>query len=67
MKSLSDIYALCRGEKGELRVGVRRAMKPQNIVSASVISAESMQIGVLASASHAITTGTMFSVYYRPR
>ncbi|OVA15091.1 AUX/IAA protein [Macleaya cordata] len=55
------------GENGELRVGVRRAMELQKSASASVISCRSMQLGVLATATHAISTGTMFSIYYRPR
>ncbi|KAF9626383.1 hypothetical protein IFM89_033202, partial [Coptis chinensis] len=46
---------------------VRRAIKPQKNVTASVISNHSMQLGILTSASHAISTGSMFSVYYRPR
>lgn len=55
-----------RGENGELRIGVRRALKLQNNVSTTVISAHSMQHGILATAFHAINTGTMFTVYYRP-
>ncbi|KAG9457560.1 hypothetical protein H6P81_002068 [Aristolochia fimbriata] len=62
-----DAFIFLRGENGELRVGVRRAMRQQKSVSTSVISSHTMQIGVLATASHAISTGTMFSVYYRPR
>lgn len=53
------------GENGELRVGVRRAMETQ--ASSSVISFCSIQLGVLATASHVISTGTMLSIYYRPR
>ncbi|RZC71266.1 hypothetical protein C5167_034438 [Papaver somniferum] len=56
-----------KGENGELRVGVRRAMETQQNPSSSVISFRSMQLGVLATASHVISTGTMFSVYYLPR
>ncbi|XP_077240566.1 auxin response factor 2-like [Tasmannia lanceolata] len=62
-----DAFIFLRGDNGELRVGVRRAMRQQNNVSTSVISSHSMQLGVLATASHAISTGTMFSVFYRPR
>ncbi|XP_008813740.2 auxin response factor 7-like isoform X2 [Phoenix dactylifera] len=62
-----DAFIFLRSENGELRVGVRRAMRQHNSASASVISGQSMQLGLLASASHAITTGTMFSVYYWPR
>lgn len=57
----------CRGENGELRVGVRRAMRQQGNVPSSVISSHSMHLGVLATAWHAILTGTMFTVYYKPR
>lgn len=56
-----------RGENGELRVGVRRAMRQQGNVPSSVISCHSMHLGVLATAWHAISTGTMFTVYYKPR
>ena len=56
-----------RGENGDLRVGVRRAMRQQGVVPSSVISSHSMHLGVLATAWHAISTGTMFTVYYKPR
>ncbi|KAH1243948.1 Auxin response factor 1 [Glycine max] len=55
------------GENGELRVGVRRVMRQQSNVPSSVISSHSMHLGVLATASHAIATGTLFSVFYKPR
>ncbi|KAG5148589.1 hypothetical protein JHK82_015470 [Glycine max] len=58
---------ICRGENGELRVGVRRAMRQQGNVPSSVISSHSMHLGVLATAWHAILTGTIFTVYYKPR
>lgn len=56
-----------RGENGELRVGVRRAMRQQTNVPSSVISSHSMHLGILATAWHAVNTGTMFTVYYKPR
>lgn len=56
-----------RGENGELRVGVRRLMRQLNNMPSSVISSHSMHLGVLATASHAVSTGTMFSVFYKPR
>ena len=56
-----------RGENRELRVGVRRAMRQHGNVPSSVISSHSMHLGVLATAWHAISTGTMFTVYYKPR
>ncbi|KAH7576019.1 hypothetical protein JRO89_XS02G0278400 [Xanthoceras sorbifolium] len=65
-----DIYwsvTLSRGENGELRVGVRRHMRQQTNMPSSVISSHSMHLGVLATASHAIATGTLFSIFYKPR
>ncbi|XP_020577783.1 auxin response factor 2-like [Phalaenopsis equestris] len=62
-----DAFIFLRGANGELRVGVRRAMRQQTNVPSSVISSHSMHLGVLATAWHAISTGTMFTVYYKPR
>lgn len=56
-----------RGENGELRVGVRRAMRQASNIPSSIMPSHSMHIGVLATAWHAISTGTMFTVYYKPR
>lgn len=42
-------------------------MRQLNNMPSSVISSHSMHLGVLATASHAIATGTHFSVYYKPR
>lgn len=61
------LYLFIRGENGELRVGVRRIMRLLNNMPSSVISSHSMHLGVLATASHAISTGTLFSVFYKPR
>ncbi|XP_073287690.1 auxin response factor 1-like isoform X2 [Primulina huaijiensis] len=62
-----DAFIFLRGENGELRVGVRRLMRQLNKMLSSVISSHSMHLGVLATASHAISTGTLFSVFYKPR
>lgn len=62
-----DAFIFLRGENGELCVGVRRLMRQQTNMPSSVISSQSMHLGVLATASHAITTGTLFSVFYKPR
>ncbi|KAH9603111.1 hypothetical protein KSS87_002685 [Heliosperma pusillum] len=56
-----------RGENEELRVGVRRVMRQLNNMPSSVISSHSMHLGVLATAAHALQTGTLFSVFYKPR
>ncbi|XWS37052.1 hypothetical protein CRYUN_Cryun19dG0010100 [Craigia yunnanensis] len=62
-----DAFIFLRGESGELRVGVRRAMRQQGNVPSPVISSHSMHLGVLATAWHAYTTRTIFTVYYKPR
>ncbi|KAL9993708.1 putative transcription factor ARF family [Helianthus debilis subsp. tardiflorus] len=62
-----DAFIFLRGENGDLRVGVRRAMRQQANIPSSVISSHSMHLGVLATAWHAIQTGTIFTVYYKPR
>ncbi|XP_038684253.1 auxin response factor 1 [Tripterygium wilfordii] len=62
-----DAFIFLRGENGELRVGVRRHMRQQTNMPSSVISSHSMHLGVLATASHAIGTGTLFIVFYKPR
>ncbi|OIV95059.1 hypothetical protein TanjilG_10879 [Lupinus angustifolius] len=62
-----DAFVFLRGENGELRVGVRRLARHQSLMPSSVISSQSMHLGVLATASHAVMTRTMFVVYYKPR
>ncbi|CAI9772105.1 unnamed protein product [Fraxinus pennsylvanica] len=62
-----DSFVFLRGENGELRVGVRRHARQQCTMPSSVISSQSMHLGVLATASHAVATQTIFVVYYKPR
>ncbi|KAB1219645.1 Auxin response factor 18 [Morella rubra] len=62
-----DAFVFLRGDDGELRVGVRRLARQQSPMPSSVISSQSMHLGVLATASHAVMTQTLFVVYYKPR
>ncbi|XP_013621961.1 PREDICTED: auxin response factor 11-like isoform X1 [Brassica oleracea var. oleracea] len=62
-----DAFVFLRGKTGDLRVGVRRLARQQSTMPASVISSQSMNLGVLATASHAVNTKTMFVVFYKPR
>ncbi|XP_028774723.1 auxin response factor 9 isoform X2 [Neltuma alba] len=62
-----DTFVFLRGFSGELRVGVRRHARQQSSMPSSVISSQSMHLGVLATASHAVATQTLFVVYYKPR
>ncbi|CAA6660041.1 unnamed protein product [Spirodela intermedia] len=61
-----DAFIFLRGENNELRVGVRRAMRQQQNVPASVISSHSMHLGIVATAWHAVSTETMFTVFISP-
>ncbi|XP_039037659.1 auxin response factor 9-like isoform X2 [Hibiscus syriacus] len=62
-----DSFVFLRGENGELRVGVRRVAHQQSSMPLSVISSQNMHLGVLATASHAVSTQSLFVVYYKPR
>nr|KYP37530.1 Auxin response factor 9 [Cajanus cajan] len=62
-----DTFVFLRGNDGDLRVGVRRHAPVQSSMPSSVISSQSMHLGVLATASHAVATQTLFVVYYKPR
>ncbi|KAJ7536068.1 hypothetical protein O6H91_12G055600 [Diphasiastrum complanatum] len=63
-----DSVIFLRGENGELRIGVRRTVRQQNsVTSSSLLSSHSMHLGVLAAAAHAVSTKTMFSIFYNPR
>ncbi|CAI8600879.1 unnamed protein product [Vicia faba] len=62
-----DTFVFLRGENEELRVGVRRLARQSSSMPSSVISSQSMHLGVLATASHAVATQTLFVVYYKPR
>ncbi|XP_021760287.1 auxin response factor 18-like [Chenopodium quinoa] len=62
-----DAFVFLRGDNGDLRVGVRRLVRQQSPMPPSVISSQSMHLGVLATARHAVNTCTMFTVYYKPR
>ncbi|KAF8006578.1 hypothetical protein BT93_K0780 [Corymbia citriodora subsp. variegata] len=61
-----DACVLLSGRDGDVRIGVRRLIKSQMTTSSSILSGHSMRHGILASALHAVSTGTMFTVYYRP-
>ncbi|KAK1391159.1 Auxin response factor [Heracleum sosnowskyi] len=50
-----------------LLAGVRRASRQQKALPSSVLSADSMHIGILAAAGHAAANGSQFTVFYNPR
>lgn len=56
-----------RDEKSQLLLGVRRANRQQTALPSSVLSADSMHIGVLAAAAHATENRSTFTIFYNPR
>ncbi|CAH9106011.1 unnamed protein product [Cuscuta europaea] len=54
-------------EKNQLLLGIRRATRPQTVMPSSVLSSDSMHIGLLAAAAHAAATNSCFTVFFNPR
>ncbi|GMI91311.1 indole-3-acetic acid inducible 24, AUXIN RESPONSE FACTOR 5, MONOPTEROS [Hibiscus trionum] len=62
-----DSILFIRDEKSQLLVGVRHANRQQTTLPSSVLSADSMHIGVLAAAAHAAANRSPFTIFYNPR
>ncbi|CAK9205694.1 unnamed protein product [Sphagnum troendelagicum] len=62
-----DCVLFIRDDKGQLLLGIRRANRQQMIMPSSVLSSDSMHIGVLAAANHAAATNSRFTIFYNPR
>ncbi|CAK9875006.1 unnamed protein product [Sphagnum jensenii] len=62
-----DSVLFIRDDKGQLLLGIRRIHRQQTIMPSSVLSSDSMHIGVLAAANHAATTNSRFTIFYNPR
>ncbi|CBI19831.3 unnamed protein product, partial [Vitis vinifera] len=62
-----DAVLFIRDEKSQLLLGVRRANRQQTSLPSSVLSADSMHIGVLAAAAHAAANRSPFTIFYNPR
>ncbi|KAI8551195.1 hypothetical protein RHMOL_Rhmol06G0166400 [Rhododendron molle] len=56
-----------RNEKNQLFLGIRRANRPQTVMPSSVLSSDSMHLGLLAAAAHAAATNSRFTIFYNPR
>ncbi|KAF3620065.1 Auxin response factor 12 [Capsicum annuum] len=54
-------------DKNQLLLGIRRAIRPQTVMPSSVLSSDSMHIGLLAAAAHAAATNSCFTVFFNPR
>jgi hypothetical protein len=63
--SFSNIF--CRDERQQLLLGIRRANRQPTNISSSVLSSDSMHIGILAAAAHAAANNSPFTIFYNPR
>ncbi|XP_074577492.1 auxin response factor 6-like [Curcuma longa] len=54
-------------DNNQLLLGIRRANRPQTVMPSSVLSSDSMHIGLLAAAAHAAATNSRFTIFYNPR
>ncbi|KAJ4774715.1 Auxin response factor [Rhynchospora pubera] len=62
-----DSVLFIRDEKAQLLVGIRRANRQMPSLPSSVLSTDSMHIGVLAAAAHSASSRSPFTIYYNPR
>ncbi|KAF3455033.1 hypothetical protein FNV43_RR05481 [Rhamnella rubrinervis] len=62
-----DAVLFLRGENGELRLGIRRAVRPRNGLPDSVVGNQNSHPSVLSLVATAISTKSMFHVFYSPR
>ncbi|MFS7937386.1 putative transcription factor ARF family [Helianthus anomalus] len=62
-----DAVLFIRGGESQLLLGVRRANRQQTDSPYSVLSTDSMHIGVLAAAAHAAANHSPFTIFYNPR
>ncbi|KAG0504354.1 hypothetical protein KC19_6G026900 [Ceratodon purpureus] len=62
-----DAVLFIRDDKGQLQLGIRRQNRQQTVMPSSMLSSDSMHIGVLAAANHAAATSSRFTIFYNPR
>ncbi|KAJ7520992.1 hypothetical protein O6H91_19G033300 [Diphasiastrum complanatum] len=62
-----DSVLFIRDENGQLLLGIRRANRIQPSMPSSLLSSDSMHIGILAAAAHAYNTSSRFAIFYNPR
>ncbi|KAK9699569.1 hypothetical protein RND81_08G182000 [Saponaria officinalis] len=65
--SAGDSVLFIRDEKQHLLLGTRRANRQPTNLSSSVLSSDSMHIGILAAAAHAAANNSPFTVFFNPR
>ncbi|CAN4097404.1 unnamed protein product [Withania somnifera] len=62
-----DSVLFLRDEKHQFLLGIRKANRQPTNLSSSVLSSDSMHIGILAAAAHAAANNSPFTVFYNPR
>ncbi|KAL8130227.1 hypothetical protein V2J09_019382 [Rumex salicifolius] len=62
-----DSVLFIRDGKRDLLLGLRRANRQPPSLSISMLSSNSMHIGILAAAAHAAANNSPFTVFYNPR
>ncbi|CAN6470314.1 unnamed protein product [Victoria cruziana] len=62
-----DAVLFLRGEDGGLRLGIRRACRPRNSIPYSVLCSQGLQLSILSPVANALSTKSMFHVFYSPR
>ncbi|GFQ02004.1 auxin response factor 5 [Phtheirospermum japonicum] len=62
-----DAVLFIRDEKSQLMLGVRRVNRQPTALPSSVLTADSMHIGILAAAAHAAASRSSFTIFYNPR
>lgn len=65
--SVFFVIYVFRDEKHQLLLGTRRANRQPTNISSSVLSSDSMHIGILAAAAHAAANNSPFTIFYNPR
>uniref|UniRef100_A0A6N2MZX3 Auxin response factor n=2 Tax=Salix viminalis TaxID=40686 RepID=A0A6N2MZX3_SALVM len=54
-------------ENNQLLLGIKHATRLQTSMPSSVLSSDSMHLGLLAAAAHAAATNSRFTIFYNPR
>ncbi|XP_024026348.1 auxin response factor 4 isoform X2 [Morus notabilis] len=62
-----DAVLFLRGENGELRLGIRRAIRPRNGLPDTIVRNQNSYPNVLSLVANAVSTKSMFHVFYSPR
>ncbi|XP_054815864.1 auxin response factor 4-like [Prosopis cineraria] len=62
-----DAVLFLRGESGELRLGIRRSVRPRNGLPESIIGDQNCYPNFLSAVANAVSTKSVFHVFYSPR